>query len=130
MSVSRNFPRSAVFSGHEMRTKFTGTRCPAFTLIELLVVIAIIALLTALLLTAISRGKGKAQTIVCVNNVRQLDSALQLFVGDKHVYPLAVNPNFLDGNLEGSYSGHGFSWIDTFTAELDKPIKGRFFKGI
>jgi len=66
----------------------------AFTLVELLVVIAIIAILAALLLTAISQAKGKALRIQCVNNVRQLGIGLQAFVADNHVYPLCVNPDY------------------------------------
>jgi prepilin-type N-terminal cleavage/methylation domain-containing protein len=93
----------------------------AFTLIELLLVIAIIAILTAMLLPALSRAKQSAQGATCLNNGKQMLLAMTLYTTEfNEFYP----PNPDDGNTIPGHnwcSGHaGIGEAEEFNPDVLK----------
>lgn len=83
--------------------------CRGFTLAEMLVVIAIMAILSAILLPALSNGRTRSQAISCLNNLRQLQVAWQMFPDDNGS-TLPAN-NYVEGIKFGSAQTYkGDSW--------------------
>ncbi len=65
----------------------------AFTLIELLVVIAIIGLLATISVIALNNARAKGRDAKRVADIKQIQTALELFFNDKGRYPTAAEFN-------------------------------------
>ena len=69
-----------------------------FTLIELLVVVAIMGLMAALAIISLNQARAKARDARRVADIRQIQTALELYYMDKDAYPTALNPDVIDGS--------------------------------
>jgi type II secretory pathway pseudopilin PulG len=90
----------------------------AFTLLELLVVIATLAILALLLAPALARTDDNGTRMVCLQNLRQMGMAENMYAGDNRDY--FPQPNF-DGGASGSPQG----WLYTVTnGAIPDPVDG------
>jgi len=87
---------------------------PAFTLVELLTTVTIVAVLTSLGFAATRGVTEKTRTTRCLNDLRQVGTALQLYVGDNS----GRFPNT-------SHQGVAASWTNTLADFLKTNFLGR-----
>lgn len=79
-----------------------------FTLIELLVVIAIIGLLSTLAVVSLNNARQKARDAKRISDVKQVQTALELFYNDQNGYPTQDGVNLGETGYECLDSVTGF----------------------
>jgi len=99
------FRKDRIMIGVESRYE-RKSRKGVFTLIELLVVIAIIAILAAMLLPALSSARAAAKTSACLNNLKQIGLAVQMYGSD---FNDTLVPSLINGSA---------TWNSTWEATL------------
>jgi prepilin-type N-terminal cleavage/methylation domain-containing protein len=91
-------------SQRRIRKRIASPRAAAFTLVELLVVIAIIGVLVALLLPAVQAARESARRTQCMNNMKQLVTAMMVYHDAYHVFPPAHSGWNADGAIDYQHS--------------------------
>jgi len=80
-----------------------------FTLIELLVVIAIIGLLSTLAVVALGSARQKARDSKRLSDLKQVQTALELYFTDNNTYPAGTNLTLGDPATAGCLGASGFA---------------------
>ena len=112
----------------------------AMTLIELLVVIAIIGVLFACIYPALKAGMGSANRIKCLNNLKQLGMAAELYAQDNDnrfsdidIWPPELSPYLLKTLVQDmpTHSKNTPFWCPSaIPAQVDPNLNGNVTYGI
>src|SRR3974390_2579217 len=106
--------------------KINTSRKSGFTLVEIMIVVAIIGLLAAIAIPNFVRARTTSQMNACINNLRQVDGAVQEWALENKAAANA-NPSFgqISGYLKNSVvcpaGGTAFSDSYTINGVTNKP---------
>ncbi|HEY2839038.1 MAG TPA: DUF1559 domain-containing protein [Pirellulales bacterium] len=89
----------------------------AFTLVELLVVLAIIGILIGLLMPAVQMAREAARRVSCLNNLKQIGLAMQIYVERHTVFPPGYVSKVMPDKDDG---GPGWSWGAMILPEVEQ----------
>ena len=95
--------------------KKTKNHKKGFTLIELLVVVAIMGMLAALAVVALNNARQRARDARRVSDIKQIQTALELYFLDNDTYPPATSDTHISGNCLSSGGGIVAACTDTDT---------------
>jgi len=74
-----------------MKTRYS-THKAGFTLVEIMIVVAIIGLLAAIAIPNFVKARATSQANACINNLRQIDGAVNQFALEQHKATGAAAP--------------------------------------
>ncbi len=92
----------------------------AFTLVELLVVIGIIAVLIGILLPALSKARQAANTVKCLSNLRNMQTAHWMYVTDNKGH--LIQAGLAHGGVGANETA---AWINTLQPYYENKLVHR-----
>jgi prepilin-type N-terminal cleavage/methylation domain-containing protein len=102
--------------------KINTSRNAGFTLVEIMIVVAIIGLLAAIAIPNFVKARATSQKNACINNLRQIDSAIQQWALENGAVDGAA---VTEANC-APYLGRGSAAVDFATAKVLCPAKGSY----